>query len=275
MKIGVIGTGNMGGILISSFIESLAVQPSRMMIMNRTRHKAEKIKEKYPDIIVGDSAEDIVRFAEVIFLCVKPVEFYPILSRVRTNLREQQLLVSITSPISLAQIENMVPCNVARVIPSITNRALAGASLVTFGESCNRENRERIIELMSHISTPILIDEDVTRISSDIASCGPAFFSYLLQRFIKSSVEQTKISEEKATYLASEMIIGMGKLLEKEIFTLPTLMKKVCVKGGVTGEALKVFERELGPLFDHVIHKTHEKYDEDCGEVSLQFNQSK
>jgi competence protein ComER len=275
MKIGIIGTGNMGGILISSFIESLAVQPSRMMIINRTRHKAEKIKEKYPDLMIGNTINDVVRFSDIIFLCVKPIEFYPILHGLKEDFREQHLLISITSPISLAQLESVVPCNVARVIPSITNRALAGASLITFGENCKRGQRERIIDLMSHVSTPVLIDEDVTRISSDIASCGPAFFSFLLQRFIKSAVDHTKISEEKATYLASEMIIGMGKLLEKEIFTLPTLMKKVCVKGGVTGEALKVFEDEIGPLFDHVIHKTHEKYDEDCGVVLEQFEEGK
>jgi competence protein ComER len=275
MKVGIVGTGNMGGILISSFIESLAVQPSRMMIMNRTKQKAEKIKERYPDLLIGDDVEEIVRFADTIFLCVKPIEFYPILHEIKDDLREHHLLISITSPISLEQLESIAPCNVARVIPSITNRALAGASLVTFGESCKRIKREKIIDLMSHVSTPVLIDEDITRISSDIASCGPAFFSFLLQQFIKSSVEYTKISEEKATYLASEMIIGMGKLLEKEIFTLPTLMKKVCVKGGVTGEALKVFENELGPLFDHVVQKTHEKYDEDCGKVTEQFNQEK
>jgi competence protein ComER len=273
MKIGVIGTGNMGSILISSFIESLAVQPSRMMITNRTRYKAEKLKEKYPDLVIGDTTEDVIRFADVIFLCVKPLEFYSLLQSVKHEYTDQQVLISITSPISLSQLESIVSCNVARVIPSITNRALAGASLVTFGESCREEFRNQIVELMSSISTPIEIEENITRVSSDLASCGPAFFSFLAQQFIKSAVGLTEISEEQATQLASEMLIGMGKLLEKEIFTLPTLMEKVCVKGGVTGEALKIFNNELGPLFDHVIDKTHEKYEEDCEKVSAQFNQ--
>jgi competence protein ComER len=72
--------------------------------------------------------------------------------------------------------------------------------------------------------------------------------------------------------MASDMIIGMGKLLEKEIFTLPTLQDKVCVKGGVTGEGIKVLEAELGEMFVHVFQKTHEKFDEDIELVHNQFD---
>ena len=72
----------------------------------------------------------------------------------------------------------------------------------------------------------LVIEEDITRVSSDIASCGPAFFSYLLQCFINAAVDKTNITHEEATTLVSEMVVGMGKLLEKGIFTLPTLQKK-------------------------------------------------
>lgn len=44
MKIGFIGTGNMGTILIESFIESKAADPSNMTITNRTIEKALHIK---------------------------------------------------------------------------------------------------------------------------------------------------------------------------------------------------------------------------------------
>jgi competence protein ComER len=122
------------------------------------------------------------------------------------------------------------------------------------------------------MSKPVAIDQTITRVSSDIVSCGPAFFSFLLQRFIDAAVQETNISEEEATVMASDMIIGMGKLLEKEIFTLPTLQDKVCVKGGVTGEGIKVLEAELGEMFVHVFQKTHEKFDEDIELVHNQFD---
>ncbi|WP_257346107.1 late competence protein ComER [Pseudalkalibacillus decolorationis] len=271
MKIGIIGTGNMGSILISAFIESLAVRPSDMMIINRTSQKAKAIRDQYPGLRIARAPTEVAAFADVTFICVKPLEYYELLERISNELTSDKLVVSITSPISVEQLEAQVSCSVARVIPSITNRALSGASLLTFGKSCLPDKQRQLKKLMSKISTPVVIDQSITRVASDLSSCGPAFFSYLLQAYIDSAVEETRISKEKATQLVSEMLIGMGKLLEKDYYTLPTLLKKVCVKGGVTGEALKVFEAELGPLFNHVIERTHKKYEEDCEAVDQQI----
>ncbi|WP_221565700.1 late competence protein ComER [Alkalihalobacillus sp. TS-13] len=271
MKVGVIGTGNMGTILISAFMESLAVRPSDLMIINRTARKAEALKLQYPGLNVGKTNSEVASFADILFICVKPLEYYALIEKIAPCLTNEKLIVSITSPISVEQLEEVSPCSVARVIPSITNRAFSGASLVTYGKRCSPSQKKRLKNLMSKISSPIEIDQSITRVASDLSSCGPAFFSYLLQAYIESAVEETEISKEQATQLVSEMIVGMGKLLEKEIYTLPTLLQKVCVKGGVTGEALKVFDAELGPLFNNVIKRTHAKYVEDCEAVEQQF----
>jgi len=271
MNIGIIGTGNMGSILIEAFIESIAVPPSKITITNRTLAKAKKIKKCFPDIQVVSSAQQVVALSDIIFICVKPLEIHPLLQKLRQNLTSEKCIVSITSPISVKQLESVTSCQVARIIPSITNRALSGVSLFTYGESCNHYYRDYLETLFCQISTPVHIDDDITRVASDIVSCGPAFFSYLLQRFVKAAVHETSITEEQASTLASGMIIGMGKLLEKEIFTLPTLQQKVCVKGGVTGEGIKVLEAEIGEMFEHLYKSTHEKYYEDKELVNEQF----
>ncbi|MED1863178.1 late competence protein ComER [Fictibacillus nanhaiensis] len=271
MKVGIIGTGNMGSVLASSFIESSAISPSRLMVTNRTLSKAERLQNVYPKMKVGTTPEEVFRFAEIVFICVKPHEFYSLLSSNKSSISKHQLLVSITSPISCEQLEDLLDCNIARAIPSINNRALAGSSLVSFGKRCHPDYKEKLLSLMNNISTPLVIDENITRISSDIASCGPAFIGYVLQCFINSAVDQTDITKAQATQLASDMIIGMGKLLEKDIYTLPTLIQKVCVKGGITGEGIKILSNEVDDVFDHVIKRTHEKYHEECDKVSQQF----
>ena len=67
--------------------------------------------------------------------------------------------------------------------------------------------------------------------------------------FIQAAVHETKIDVRNATILASEMLIGLGELLRKGYYTLPTLQEKVCVKGGITGEGINVLENELGEYF--------------------------
>ncbi|MFS0822629.1 late competence protein ComER [Bacillus sp. 1P02SD] len=274
MNIGFIGTGNMGKILIESFVESLAVPPSKLTITNRTIEKAKAIKNSLPDITVAATNEEVVKGSDIIFICVKPLEIHPLLHQLSSSLTSNKCIVSITSPISVEQLESLVNCQVARIIPSITNRALTGVSLFTFGRSISNRFKEYLEFLFKQISTPVHINHEITRVASDIVSCGPAFFTYLLRRFVDAAVRETKISEEQATNLASEMIIGMGKLLEKEMYTLPTLQSKVCVKGGVTGEGINAMEEHIGELFEELFRSTHRKYDEDISEVARQFNET-
>ncbi|WP_214480339.1 late competence protein ComER [Bacillus sp. SM2101] len=271
MNVGIIGTGNMGKVLIEAFIESKALLPSKLCIFNRTIEKAEKIRINFPEITVTSDAEDVINQSDIIFICVKPLQIHPLLQQISPCLTHNKCLVSITSPISVHQIESMVNCQVARVIPSITNRAFSGISLISFGESCSQHYISYINYLFSNISEPVLIEEQVTRVASDIVSCGPAFFSYLIQRFIDAAANETEITREQATTLATGMIIGMGELLQKDIFTLQTLQEKVCVKGGVTGVGIAVLEKELGDMFEHLFQSTHDKFCEDIEDVHNQF----
>ena len=126
--------------------------------------------------------------------------------------------------------------------------------------------------LFTKISIPVTIDEKITRVASDIVSCGPAFFSYLLQRFILAAVNETEIDVNTATVMASEMIVGLGELLRQGHYTLPSLQEKVCVKGGITGEGIKILESELGDVFEHLFQATHEKFHDDLQKVGLQFS---
>ncbi|MFE8696757.1 late competence protein ComER [Cytobacillus sp. FJAT-53684] len=271
MKIGIIGTGNMGRILAEALLDGKAVSPSSMTITNRTLSKALEIKKNYEDIHVSESGRDVAERSELIFVCVKPHDVHKVIKDIYPVLTKEKCIVSITSPISVEQLESITPCSAARVIPSITNRALTGVSLVSFGARCETVWKKEIQSLFEKVSKPVEIEENITRVASDIVSCGPAFFSYLTQRFILAAVKETDIDQETATTLAEEMLIGMGELMKKGFYTLPTLQEKVCVKGGITGEGIKVLENELGNVFEHIFQATHSKFAEDREQVKSHY----
>lgn len=260
MKIGIIGTGNMGRILIEALLDGKATSPSSMVITNRTKTKALEIKESYPELHVKETGKSVAEVSTLIFICVKPNDVHNVIHDITPFLTKEKCIVSITSPISVQQLESVTSCSVARIIPSITNRALTGVSLQTFGKNCDPKWRSTLHELFSYISKPVEIEDNITRVASDIVSCGPAFFSYLTQRFIDAAVKETKIDKETATILAEEMLIGLGELLRKGFYTLPTLQEKVCVKGGITGVGIEVLENELGHMFENLFQATHAKF---------------
>ncbi len=271
MQIGFIGTGSMGSILIEGFIESHALLPSQIIASNRSPEKVHLLAERYPGLKKACGNREVVEESQLVLICVKPTEYKEVLDEIALTTRPAQIVISITSPIYIRDLENHLSCKVARVIPSITNLVGSGTSLVTFSERCNQSDRRKILRLFSHISHSVEISEDITRIASDISSCGPAFVSFLLQKWIEAAVEETSISREEATYLTTQMMIGFGKLLSEGKFSLPSLQQRVCVPGGITGEGIKALDKESGDLFNRLFQTTHAKFDEDINKVRQMF----
>ncbi|CAG7639800.1 Pyrroline-5-carboxylate reductase [Paenibacillus solanacearum] len=267
MRVGIIGTGSMGSVLIEAFIRSGAINPEQMLVTNRTIGKAELLADSYPGLQVARSNKEVASLTELLFICVKPQEFKPVIEEIQAHLSPSQLLVSITSPVLLRHLEDHLPCKIAKVIPSITNYVLSGVTLCIYSDRCTPEDKELLENVLSHISSPIRVSEQYTRISSDLSSCGPAFLAYFVQKFVEAAVEETGIAEEEATVLASEMLLGTGKLLTTGGFSPASLQKRVAVPGGITAEGLRLMEKELHGVFHDLIRATHAKYNEDVEKV--------
>ncbi|MDG5786518.1 late competence protein ComER [Evansella sp. AB-P1] len=262
-RIGFIGTGSMGKILIESFLDASAITPNNVTITNRTIEKAFDLATSYEGIHVVKDAKAVIQQSDWIFLCVKPLQMIPLLEEVKDTLSEDKTIISITSPILVDELEKITNLSVVRFIPSIVNRALNGPSLVTFGKKFSNEEKEELLSFFKFISRPEIIGDDITRVASDIGCCGPAFVTFLIEEMIDAAVKETNITKEEATNIMESMLIGYGELLKKKVFTLESLREKVTVPGGVTGIGLNVLRNEVEDQFNLLFQKTHEKFDED------------
>lgn len=269
MNVGFIGTGSMGSLLIDSFIGTGALQPSQITASNRTIRKAEMIAARHPGLLTTASNREAAFGSDIVFLCIKPLEYKKVIEDLRGILQPHQIVVSITSPVLLSQLEEWLPCKVAKIIPSITNYLSCGATLCMFGKRMTDTDKNELNRLLSHISTPLAIEERHTRIVSDLSSCGPAFMAFVLQKFIDAAVEETGITRDEAVIVASEMLNGTGRLLTEGGMTPEELQSRVAVPGGITAQALALLERELDGVFNAVIRATHAKYNEDLEHVAI------
>lgn len=275
MQVGFIGTGSMGSILIEAFMKSKSLLPSQVHASNRTFEKVKELAKKYTGLHAYPSNVRVAQKADILFLCVKPLEFKKVIDDIAPYTHKEQYIVSITSPVELKDLEHFLTSKIAKIIPSITNSALSGSSLMVPGSRLNDNDKHMLFELMKTISHPVWIDEEFTRVSSDIVSCGPAFISYILQHMIDAAVEETGIPKEKATALTSQMVIGLGELFAQNMYSLETLQERVCVPGGVTGAGLASIEKDIQGLFNHVFQATHKKLHEDQQAIETMFYENK
>ncbi|OPH58637.1 late competence protein ComER [Paenibacillus ferrarius] len=271
MKAGFIGTGSMGSILIEAFIHSGAFNPEQIIAGNRTIRKVELLAQTYPGLQVARSNREVAAESDIIFLCVKPSELKTVIDEIKEDVLPTQFVVSITSPVLIKHLEGLLPAKISKIIPSITNYVLSGATLCIHGNRMQPEDKEWLENLFAYISSPICVSENYTRISSDLSSCGPAFLANFIQSFIDAAVEATGISSEEATLLASEMTLGTGKLLTTGGFNPISLQKRVSVPGGITEEGLHILNEELAGVFARVISATHAKYEEDLEKAEHRF----
>lgn len=271
MKVGFIGTGSMGTVLIESFIRSGVIAPSAIVASNRSREKAERLADRYPGLTAADDNGQVAAACDIVFICVRPLVFKSVIDEIKPFVTSETAVISITSPVLIKHLESALPCKIAKLIPSITNDVQSGAVLCIYGERFNDRERLAMDQLMSAIGQPVRVPESHTRVCSDISSCGPAFLAYFLQKLIDAAVEVTGVSREQATLLASDMVLGTGKLLVEGEYTPESLQRQIAVPGGIIEAGLALMERELDNTFVRLLQATHAKFDEDLEKVEHQF----
>lgn len=271
MKVGFIGAGSMGSMIIEAFIQSGTLEPSQLIASNRTPQKVQQLASKYPGLQPATNNVEVVRKSDIVFLCVIPKQFETVLKEIAPHVRPNLIVVSITSPVLISDLEQRLSCKVAKIIPSITNYVWSGASLCMYGSRTLTEDRMLLEQLMMSISRPLRVSEQYTRITSDISSCGPAFIAFFVQKWVDAAVEVTEIDRNEAERLASEMLLGTGKLLTEGGFSLEHLQQRVAVPGGITAEALRLLDHKLDGVFQQLIQVTHAKYEEDLRKVQSQL----
>ncbi|WP_419873910.1 late competence protein ComER [Candidatus Pristimantibacillus sp. PTI5] len=271
MNVGFIGTGTMGSLLIEALIASGALSPTQIAVSNRTFAKAQALAIRYSGMKAEFTNAAAACGCDIVFLCVKPLEFKKAVDDIKPVIRPDQIVVSITSPVLISHLEGELDCKIAKVIPSITNHVWSGASLCIYGQSVDEDDKTLLEDLLSHISQPLRIDESFTRIVSDLSSCGPAFISFLLEQFVDAAVEETGIGREEALRVASAMLLGTGLLLTEGGMTPAEVQERVAVPGGITAKALNMLRRETDGVFNQLIRTTHDKFKEDLAKVSSAF----
>ncbi|MFC4768371.1 pyrroline-5-carboxylate reductase dimerization domain-containing protein [Effusibacillus consociatus] len=255
MRLGFVGTGSMGGMLVRAFVRS-GLPDVEVAAYNRTAWKLDRIIVENPNVRKMDSASSLAKFSDFIFLCVKPADVLTVLKEIRTSMSPDKFLISINSAWSLSELESEVSSKVIKIIPSITQEALSGVMLTMYGSRATPTDRQLFEATCRGISFPVVIKENDVRVCSDLTSCGPAFLAFVLQSFASAAVRQGGIPPQQADQLVKYMIYGLGKLFVKEGYEFEEIISRVSLPGGVTEAGLKVLKPAMEGVFDDVLTTT-------------------
>lgn len=258
-RIGVIGTGSMGSMLIRSFLRGGAAVPSQIAAANRTPAARIAIATE-TGVHEAEHNRALVRDAATILLCVRHPDVAEVLQETETELTDEKLLISVASDVSVRDLEALTSARIVRVIPSVTSEQLKGVSLIVFSGRTTQADREEVLSLFGAVSTPVVITEQEMEAYTTLTSCAPAFFAAMVREFAASTTRMTGIPADTAEQLARETFIGTAALLEVPNTTCQDLIARVATPGGITEEGVCVLAHEFPPVCDDIFTATARKH---------------
>jgi len=250
---GFIGTGSMGSMLIRKCIGSCLVAPAEISASSKSGISARALAGT-TGITAEPSNRTVAGTADVLFICVKPLEVRGVLDEVRDVLKPGVLLISIAACVRLENLRDWTGESVhcVRIIPSVTSEENAGISLVAWGHGVTPGDEKLVLGLLNAISTAVEIDEQDFDLYTNLTSCGPALIVAMMREFAGAAARTGTIPPGVAEYLVKETMIGTARILDGKQVTFDTVIERVATKGGSTEEGVKILLARLPAVMDEI-----------------------
>jgi len=251
----------MGSMLVNGFLASGTVTPDQIGISNRTMTKIESLRLQWADITITSDNRKVARESDLLFVCVKPLDFSTVLYEIKSNLTELTHLVSIAACVTINDIERQFSGPITKIIPSLTSEVNEGISLVCHNSKVS-ENQKKILEnLLGSVSKVVQVKETDFEAAADLTSCAPGMIAAIFDNFVHAGIRHSDIPPEVAHQMVVSTLFGTAKLLTERGIDFSEMIRRVATKGGITEEGVKVLNRHLPEVFDEVFSKTLSKHD--------------
>jgi pyrroline-5-carboxylate reductase len=259
-KIGFIGYGSMGSMLVKGFIHSGKVKQEQIMVTRRDKSRLTEVKASWPGINITESLVEVAKTADIIFLCVKPKDYSDVLQEIKSFITKDKHIISITSGISMNYLESMLHTKITKIIPTLVSEINEGVTLICHNKKVTKEDITIIQTILSGISKLKYINEEDFGFASDFTSCAPGFIAAIFKEFVEAGIRKTdSISDTDIEDMVLYTLLGTAKLMLEKNMKFDQVIKRVAVKGGITEEGVKVLEKELPIIFDELLQTTNNK----------------
>jgi len=240
ISVGVIGAGIMGEALIAGLI-SYGVDPLQITISEKRNERADELMNRYG--IKVDDIEKNVSSADVLLLVVKPQDMSGVLEQIRSSINTSAVVVTFAAGKKISFISDALGTRnpVIRVMPNTATIVGAGMAAISLGEGVTNEQTNFVTGFLAATGKVVEVPEELQDAVTATSGSGPAYFFRFVEAMIDGA-QELGLSNEVATQLTVQTIVGAAKLLEESGKSATTLRENVTSPNGTTAAALASFE---------------------------------
>ena len=244
MKLGFIGCGNMACAMIGGILKGGIAEPSQITGSCRTKDGCARASAAVPVAVTTDNAE-VVRGADIVFLCVKPQFLDEVLAQIRPLIGEK-LIVSIAAGRSIAYISEKLGNSDLRLIRLMPNTpALVGAGMTAgcCSEAVSGEEMETVGDLCRTFGLFEILPENLFDAVTGVSGSSPAYVFMFMEAMADAAV-LAGMPRAQAYKFVGQAVLGSAKMMLDTGKHPGELKDMVTSPAGTTIEAVRVLEEK-------------------------------
>lgn len=254
-NVGIIGYGSMGKMLFEKFSAYGSSFIENVFVSNRTKEKLSAVDESK----ICSSNLNLAAACDVIFVCVRPADIKSVLEEIKSCINEEKILVSLNGSVSFGNIQKIIDCKIAKVIPSVTAEINKSQTLICYNPHVQPEDKTYMVKILETIGNVIELPEEEMGMGSELVSCMPGFIASIFDVISDSAKKHTKIPEQQIVNMVLNTITSTGMLMLEKNMSFKEVVERVATKGGITQEGTAVVYSNFPETADELFCKTLEK----------------
>jgi pyrroline-5-carboxylate reductase len=198
-------------------------------------------------IPVGTDNLAAVKNADIIFVCVKPQVVQEVMQQIRSNVSQDQLIISVAASVPTTQIESALGMEapVVRAMPNTPCVLGVGMTALCKGKFATTKHLEMASALFEVVGRTVVVDEKHMDAVTGLSASGPAYIYIILESLAEAGVK-VGLPRDIATLLAAQTTLGAATVV-LETGDHPALLKDaVTTPAGCTIDG--IMELEEGKL---------------------------
>lgn len=244
MKIGFIGTGNMGGAIIGGIVTNKIASPSDMIAADKNTESLALTAEKYGVFTTTDNKE-LAEKADMLFLCVKPNVIYSVIDEIKDSVKDDTIIVSIAAGQSMEKITTAFGKSIklVRVMPNTPALVGEGMAACVQGETVTDDEMAKVLDIFDSFGKAEKVSEAMMDAVTAVSGSSPAYVFMFIEAMADAAV-QGGMPRAQAYTFAAQSVLGSAKMVLDTGKHPGELKDMVCSPAGTTIDAVAVLEEK-------------------------------
>ncbi|MBE6037246.1 MAG: pyrroline-5-carboxylate reductase [Clostridiales bacterium] len=253
MKLGIIGTGNMGSAILKGYLKAKPEAADDVIILAKNREKLSALAAE-TGTVMADSVESLVFESDVILFAVKPYQFDEVLPLAQKGWSPEKLAVSVAAGITLQRLQEglsgvgntgmlteVADVKAVRAMPNTPAMVGEGMTAVCRNAAVTEDDMRFVMELFGGIGKAEEITEQLMDSVIGVSGSSPAYVYLFIEALADGAVAEGMPRSQAYTF-AAQAVLGSAKMVLETGLHPGQLKDQVCSPGGTTIEAVTVLE---------------------------------